>query len=168
MIKSIFDELSANRGLPNFSFTDDGVCVLPLEHGAMHIQIREEAGDVVFTSPLGRVDKAVRGPVFAELLAANFAQNANSGGLLAMNEELDEVVYQYLLRAEGLTADRLGTTIENFMTVAEAWRLQLADSIESATALYEAGVDEDDDDATYVDDDSEEEEPVGSEQIIRL
>ena len=142
--KVLFDELSAQRGLPAFDFDADGACAFPLENGILHVQCREAAGDVVLTATLGRVADDVRGHVYAKLMAANFGQAATSGGLLALNEGLGEVVYQYVLKADGLTAEGLGTAFDNFLPAAEAWRLHVMRLVEEAAAAEE---EEDDDDA---------------------
>lgn len=128
----IFDELSATRGLPSFPFDDKGACVLSTENGLLHIQCREEAGDIVLTSLIGAVDMNMRAYVFTQLMAANYAQSATSGGVLSLNEALDEVAFQFILGTQGLSADVLATTLENFLTMADAWRMRVAELVEEA------------------------------------
>lgn len=146
-IGKIFEELSAIRGLPPFAFDENGACALATENGMLHIQCREEAGDIVLTSPIGPADANVRAYVFTRLMAANYAQSATSGGVLALNEELGEVVFQFILKAQGLSADVLATTLENFMTMAEAWRMRVSELVEEAAAAADR---EDEDDFAYV------------------
>ena len=146
-VQKLFDEVSASTGMPKIDLSEDNSAALPFGEGMLlHVHYRAEIPEVDFTVPIGSVPKRKKAAVYERLLSANFYWVGTHGATLSYQEDLDEVIIQFREDTANLTAERLQSVMEGFLSVAIEWKDKLAKLIE--------GANEEDDS------DDEEEEPA--------
>ena len=130
MTESFAQTLAAfteRAGLDPFVFDERGCCLVPLDEGVLHLSLRDDPETLILSCTLGTVAPEARGEVFAQLLAANLYWGETAGGTLAWQAELEEVLFQYAQPTAALDAERLAQLFQDYLAVAQQWRLRLAE-----------------------------------------
>lgn len=132
-LQQMFDEISARSGTPKIDLSENDSAALPFGDGMLlHVQYRANIPEVVFTVPLGTVPPERRAHVFGRLLEANFYWIGTRGATLSYHADLEQVVLQYQEGTTRLTAERLQSVLEGFLSVAIEWKATLAEIVEEA------------------------------------
>ena len=132
-VQRLFDEVSASTGMPKIDLSDDNSAALPFGEGMLlHVHYRAEIPEVDFTVPIGSVPKRKKAAVYERLLSANFYWVGTHGATLSYQADLDEVIIQFREDTANLTAGRLQSVMEGFVSVAIKWKEQLAKLIDGA------------------------------------
>lgn len=146
LVQKLFDDLSAQTGIPRIDLTENDSAALPFGEGMLlHVHYRGEIPEVDFTVPIGSVPKRKKASVYERLLAANFYWVSTQGATLSYQNELDEVIIQFREDTANLNVDRLQRVLEGFLSVAIKWKKKLAKMIENADDEDDTDEDEDHD-----------------------
>ena len=133
LVQKLFDDVSARTGIPRIDLTENDSAALPFGEGMLlHVHYRGEIPEVDFTVPIGSVPKRKKASVYERLLAANFYWVSTQGATLSYQNELDEVIIQFREDTTHLSAERLQSVLEGFLSVAIKWKEKLAKIIEGA------------------------------------
>ncbi len=133
IVQKLFDDVSARSGIPRIDLSDDNSAALPFGEGMLlHVHYRAEIPEVDFTVPIGSVPKRKKASVYERLLSANFYWVGTQGATLSYQNDLDEVIIQFREDTANLTAERLQSVMEGFLSVAMKWKERLARMIEGA------------------------------------
>jgi hypothetical protein len=139
LVQKMFDEVSARTGMPRIELAEDDSAALPFGEGMLlHVHYRAEIPEVDFTVPIGSVPKGKKAAVYERLLSANFYWVGTYGATLSYQEDLDEVIIQFREDTARLSAERLQSVMEGFLSVAIKWKGKLAKMIEEADDEYDA------------------------------
>lgn len=135
--KELLMALASERGV-TMTFDENGACTLPLEgERVLHLQFREELGELDFVAILGTVPVELRGSVFTRLLSANYYWKETLGATLSWHEELEQVVLAYPVKVDAIDEATLGGTLDRFVDLQAAWAERLRDEIAKAEALLD-------------------------------
>jgi len=133
--QAMLTALMAERGV-KVEFDENGACTLPLgDERVLHLQFREELGELVFVAILGTVPEELRGLVFTRLLAADYYWKDTLGATLSWHGELEQVVLAYPLKVESVDEAKLIGTLDRFVDLQAAWAERLQSELASAEAL---------------------------------
>lgn len=134
-IKNLIENYAAEAGV-TLSFDDAGACTLPLEGDrALHLQLRDEGNELDILALLGTVPSAVRALVFTRLLSANLYWKETLGATLAWQDELQQVVLAYPLRADVTDEATVRNVFDRFIDLQDAWAARLAREIDAAASV---------------------------------
>ena len=162
-VQAVVNQALAEAGAPPTRMTPDGVCAFDYRDTMVVLERREPAEALVLSCPLmalgavgGGLDEA---QVLRALLGLNLVSADLMGAALALHPGENAVVLTYALPLDGLDARRLGTTLDRFLLLVDAWtaKLMRADSV--AALLESMTGDELEEDEGGADD-----EPAGAER----
>ena len=125
-VSDAFERLGEELGVEQFSFDDDGYCLLRIDDAIdLAIELDEDTQSVFLTADCGDLPTANREKVLQELLDANFYWAGSGGASFATNSQAGTVCLQAREPAAHLDLDRLRHLLLAMISNAEVWRKRL-------------------------------------------
>lgn len=158
---------AAENGV-TMNFDENGACTLPLsDDRVLHLQFRDELGELDLVALLGTVPDERRAYVFERLLAANYYWKQTVGATLSWQDDLEQVVLTYPIKVETTDEATLRSILDRFVDLQEAWAERLQREIEDAETAAELDL-ADLDLSELAELPSAAEEPAAPESLMRL
>jgi len=135
--KKAVEAYAAGNGV-TLAFDENGACTLPLDgERVLHLQFREEVGELDLLALLGTVPEELRASVFEGLLAANYYWKETLGATLSWQEDLEQVVLTYPIAVASVDEATLCGAVDRFTDLQAAWAERLKGEILEAEASAE-------------------------------
>lgn len=140
-LQGVVNQALAEAGAPPIELTAEGVCAFDYRDTTVVLERREPAEALLLYSPLmvlgavgGGLDEA---QVLRALLSLNLTSADLMGASFALHPGENAVVLTYALPLDGLDSRRLGTALDRFLLLVDAWTAKLMRA-DSMAALLES------------------------------
>ena len=163
-IELLFAEVATENALPPFEFDDDGRTAVDIGDGYLFIEADPAA--IRLSATLGRVAPEAKAAVYERLLEANLFGGDTLGSFFALNGATGEPVLERELATERLDAAKLAQGLENFLSLAAAWRERIGKIAEAALEAAAAMEDAEADDVDGIDIEDDEDPPDSPGMMI--
>ena len=134
----LLGELGQRIGLEGLALDDEGHASLGLDDVFVSLDVREEAGQLLLSAPLGQPggDSA---QLYGRMLDANFLGVGTAGATLARSPGSGTIVLWQALPREELEISRFEQRLQSFVDIAEAWAAAIGEAGDAAVPEEPAG-----------------------------
>lgn len=124
-VQALLDAFAAKAGVGPIRLNEDGWATIGLDDLAVHLEAPEGAEMLGFNAWLGEAPEEKRVAIATAIADANYLLAATQGATIGMNRRTGDVVIAVQVPADWLTLVRFERILENFATVALAFRGRL-------------------------------------------
>ncbi len=134
LAEGLLAALAQQVGLPELHFDAEGCCAVAFDEIVLNFELDPPGEQLFLYADLGAAPEGLPETLYRRLLAANLLGKGTGRATLSLDDQAQRFLLTHAVPVARLSNIDFVETVENFVNIAEHWRLKIADGSQPAPA----------------------------------